>query len=66
MKASAGGTPTRPGSWLRRLMGDVFLVARQDKKWWLVPLILLLLVLAAILVFAVAFGPLSPFIYQLV
>ena len=52
--------------WLRRLLGDVFFVARRDKKWWLLPLILLLLALAALLAFAVILGPLAPFIYPLV
>lgn len=53
-------------SWLRRLLGDVFFVAKRDRKWWLLPLVLLLLALAALLAFAVALGPLAPFIYPLV
>ncbi len=51
--------------WLRRLIGDVFFVARRDKKWWLLPLIALLLLLASLLAFAAALGPLAPFIYPL-
>lgn len=51
--------------WLRRLIGDVFFVARRDKKWWLLPLICLLLLLTALLMFATALGPLAPFIYPL-
>ena len=54
----------RTGS-VRRLIGDVFFVARRDKKWWLLPLILLLLGLAALLTLAATLGPLAPFIYPL-
>jgi Family of unknown function (DUF5989) len=49
--------------WFRRLFGDLLFVAKRDRKWWTLPLILLLLILAALLVFAVALGPLAPFIY---
>jgi hypothetical protein len=56
--------PARKG-WLRRLLGDILFVAKRDKKWWLLPLIALLLILAALLVFAAVAGPLAPFIYPL-
>ena len=53
----------RRGFWLVRMVRDVFFVARRDRKWWLMPLILLLLILAAILAFALVLGPLAPFVY---
>ena len=56
--------PTRSG-WFRRLLGDVFFVAKRDRKWWVLPLIFLLLILGGLLAFAVALGPLAPFIYPL-
>ena len=50
-------------SWLRRLIVDMAFVTKRDKKWWLLPLVLLLLALAALLAFAATAGPLAPFIY---
>ena len=54
--------PPREG-WLRRQFADIVYVAKRDKKWWLLPLLFVLLVLAALLVTATALGPLAPFIY---
>jgi hypothetical protein len=51
--------------WLRRLLGDVLYVMKRDKKWWLLPLIALLLIFAALLAFAMFASPLAPFIYPL-
>lgn len=56
--------PRRIG-WFRRLCADVLFVAKRDKKWWLLPLILLILLLAGLLVFATLAGPLAPFVYPL-
>lgn len=56
--------PVRQG-WVRRLFGDVFFVARRDRKWWVLPLIFLLLILGGLLAFAVSLGPLAPFVYPL-
>ncbi len=39
-----------------RLLKEFLLFARQEKKWWLVPLIVLLLALGAILVFGSSSG----------
>jgi hypothetical protein len=55
---------TRTG-WLHRLFGDLFFATRRDRKWWLLPLILLVLILAGLLLFAVTLGPIAPFIYPL-
>jgi hypothetical protein len=49
--------------WYRRLAADVLYVARRDRKWWLLPLIILLLALAGLLTMASVAGPLAPFIY---
>jgi hypothetical protein len=40
-------------------------VARRDRKLLLLPLIGVLLLLAAMIVFGTALGPLAPFIYPL-
>jgi hypothetical protein len=53
---------------LRRCMWDIvkeFLqFLRQEKKWWLVPLVLVLLLLGIFLVFS-ASSPLAPLLYPL-
>jgi Family of unknown function (DUF5989) len=56
--------PARRG-WFRRLFGDLFFATHRDRKWWVLPLILLLMILAGLLLFSVALGPLAPFIYPL-
>lgn len=55
--------PRPRGGWLRRQFSDILHVARRDKKWWLLPLVFLLLMLAALMIFASAIGPLAPFVY---
>lgn len=59
--------PVRPArrGWLGRLFADMLFVVKRDRKWWLLPLIMLLLILAALLVFSATVGPLAPFIYPL-
>lgn len=59
--------PRRGGrrGWFRRLWTDVFFVARRDRTWWMLPLVLLLLVVAGLLAFVTLAGPLAPFIYPL-
>lgn len=39
-----------------RLLKEFLLFARQEKKWWLIPLVVLLLGLGAILIFASSSG----------
>jgi hypothetical protein len=67
MRQTADSKPTRPQRrwWFSRLLGDILFVARRDRKLWVLPLIILLLALAALLAFAVTLGPLAPFIYPL-
>jgi drug/metabolite transporter superfamily protein YnfA len=46
------------------LVGEVWLFLRQNKKLWLLPIIIVLLVLGALLVFAEG-SALAPFIYTI-
>jgi hypothetical protein len=46
------------------LAGEVWLFLRQNKKLWLLPIIIVLLVLGALLVFAQT-SALAPFIYTI-
>jgi hypothetical protein len=45
-----------------RLIKEFAVFLRQEKKWWLVPLISILLVLAALIVFSSG-SVLAPFMY---
>jgi Family of unknown function (DUF5989) len=56
--------PPRVG-WVRRLCADVFFVAKRDKTWWLLPLIVLVLIMAGLLALATLAGPVAPFLYPL-
>lgn len=51
--------------WMRRLATDILFVARRDRTWWLLPLVLLVLVMAALIVAGTSLGPLAPFLYPL-
>ena len=46
------------------IIKEFFLFIKQEKKWWLVPLISVLLLVGALIVFAGS-SPLAPFIYPL-
>ena len=46
------------------LVKEFYLFIKQEKKWWLVPLITVLLIVGALLVFA-STSPLAPFVYPL-
>ncbi|HEV3471462.1 MAG TPA: DUF5989 family protein [Pyrinomonadaceae bacterium] len=46
------------------LAGEMWLFLRQNKKLWLLPIIIVLLVLSALLVFAEG-SALAPFIYTI-
>ncbi len=56
--------PHRQG-WFRRLVMDLLTLAREEKKWWLFPLLALLLVITGLLLVAALAGPLAPFFYPL-
>jgi len=47
-----------------QIFREFLLFLRQEKKWWLVPLVLLLLALGLLLVFS-ASSPLAPLLYPL-
>lgn len=63
--APEGRERTTRRGWCGRLCRDIIFVAKRDRKWWLLPLIILLLGLAALLAFFTLSGPLAPFIYPL-
>ena len=46
------------------LLKEFFLFVKHEKKWWLVPLLAVLLLVGALIVFAGS-SPLAPFIYPL-
>ena len=46
------------------LAGEVWMFLRQNKKLWLLPIVIILLVLGALLVFAQS-SALAPFIYTI-
>jgi len=52
-------------SW-RRILKDVFLVARREKKWWLLPLIVVLVLVSLLGLLSALSGPLAPFVYPLI
>lgn len=47
---------------LSRLTREMFGFARENKAWWMIPVVAILLVVAA---FIVAVSTISPFIYSL-
>jgi len=46
------------------LIREFFRFIKQEKKWWLVPLLTVLLLVGALIVFAGS-SPLAPFLYPL-
>jgi len=48
--------------YLGRLLGEFFTFAMQNKAWWIVPLVLVLLLIALLIVSG---GAIAPFIYQI-
>lgn len=58
------GTETKILMAKQSLVKEFFLFIKQEKKWWLVPFIAVLLVVGGLLVFASS-SPLAPFIYPL-
>ncbi len=46
------------------LVKEFFLFIKQEKKWWLIPLIAVLLLVGALVLFAGS-SPLAPFLYPL-
>ena len=46
------------------IIKEFFLFVKQEKKWWLIPLVTVLLLVGALIIFAGS-SPLAPFIYPL-
>lgn len=46
------------------LLREFLIFIKEEKKWWLVPFVLVLLIVGAFLVFASS-SPLAPFLYPL-
>jgi hypothetical protein len=49
----------------RGLLADMWMVIRRERKFWLIPLIVVLLLIVGLLVLAGSAGPLAPFLYPL-
>jgi hypothetical protein len=49
---------------VRQICQEAFKFLRQEKKWWLIPLLVFLLILAALVFFTQGPAPLSPFMYS--
>jgi hypothetical protein len=43
---------------------EVLKFLRQEKKWWLIPLVVAFLILGALVLFTQGPAPLSPFMYS--
>ena len=46
------------------VLGEIFTYFWKNKKWWLIPMLVLLMIIGLLLVFAAATG-IGPFIYTL-
>ncbi len=46
------------------LVREFFAFIRHEKKWWMIPLVMVLLIVGLLIVFAGS-SPLAPFIYPL-
>lgn len=60
-----GPAAGRRSGWANRLASDVLFVARRDRTWLLLPLLVLVLLMAALIVLGSTLGPLAPFVYPL-
>ena len=47
-----------------QIIGEYFSFMRQNKKWWILPIVLALLLLGALVLFTQG-SPLAPFIYTI-
>jgi len=61
----SGYTKSRQTRMARQsLLKEFFLFIKEEKKWWLIPLIAVLLIVGVLIVFAGS-SPLAPFLYPL-
>jgi hypothetical protein len=49
---------------VRQFCKEALRFLRQEKKWWLIPLLVFFLILAALVLFTQSPAPLSPFMYS--
>ncbi|HYC48370.1 MAG TPA: DUF5989 family protein [Burkholderiales bacterium] len=49
----------------RGLVGDLWLLVKRERKWWLIPLLIVLFGVVALMLLAGSAGPLAPFLYPL-
>jgi len=49
---------------VRQICKEALLFLRQEKKWWLIPLLVAILILTALVFFTQGPAPLSPFMYS--
>jgi hypothetical protein len=47
------------------LISELWAFMKERKAWWLTPIIVMIVLLAFLLIFAQAAGPLAPFIYTI-
>ena len=50
---------------IAKLLTGILVTAQRNKKYWLLPLVMLLLVMGALLVIGSMAGPAAPFIYAI-
>jgi hypothetical protein len=50
---------------VRQMCKEVLRFLRQEKKWWLIPLLISFLILLALVLFTQGSAPLSPFMYSI-
>ncbi len=48
------------------LLKEFWLFLKQEKKWWLLPMLIVMGVVAALVIFAATHSGLAPFIYPLI
>jgi len=48
----------------RQICKEALQFLRREKKWWLIPLLVVFLILAALVLFTQGSSPLSPFMYS--
>ncbi len=47
------------------LVSDIWHVIKKEKKWWILPLIIILFLITGFTILAGSAGPLAPFLYPL-
>jgi hypothetical protein len=49
---------------MRRFLQEVWRFLREEKKWWLLPMVIFFLLVAGLVYFTQGRAPLSPFMYS--